>query len=179
MVQKVIHPLLEIHVCSLAAPHQGVDDGSIFSSVVIAAEEIVLASDCHGAHTVLYQVRVWEIPSVHRIPHQLARVVQEVADGFSYGTLRKHISLFTDTPLLKSAYDRIGKPLPQLHALEGIHMLVVCHALSTSYSMPIWVKAYSALALSWDKALSKYLRVCTQHPNVVMPSCFSKMLYPA
>lgn len=129
MVQKIIHPLLEVHVCCLAASHQGVDDGSIFSSVVIAAEEIVLASDSYGSHTVLYQVRVWEIPSVHRIPHQPARVVQEVADGFSYGTLRKHISLLTDTPLLKSAYDGIGKPLPQLHALEGIHMLVVCHAL--------------------------------------------------
>ena len=108
MVQKIIHPLLEVHVCRLAAPHQGVDDGSIFSSVVIAAEEIVLASDSYGTHAVLYQVRVWEIPSVHRIPHQLARVVQEVADGFSYGTLREHISLFTDTPLLKSAYDGIA-----------------------------------------------------------------------
>lgn len=60
MVQKIIHPLPEVHVCCLAASHQGVDDGSIFSSVVIAAEEIILASDSHGAHTVLYQVRVWE-----------------------------------------------------------------------------------------------------------------------
>lgn len=33
MVQKIIHPLLEVHVCRLAASHQGVDNGSIFGSV--------------------------------------------------------------------------------------------------------------------------------------------------
>ena len=60
MVQKIIHPLLEVHVCRLAASHQGVDDSSIFSSAVIAAEEIVLASDSYGTHAVLYQVRVWD-----------------------------------------------------------------------------------------------------------------------
>lgn len=72
MVQKIIHPLLEVHVCRLAASHQRVDYGCVFSSVVIAAEEIVLASDSYGAHVVLYQIRVGQIPAVHRIPHQLA-----------------------------------------------------------------------------------------------------------
>ena len=72
MVENLIHPLLEVHVCRLAASHQGVDNGSIFGSVMIAAEEIVLASDSYGAHAVLYQIRVGKIPSIHRIPHQPA-----------------------------------------------------------------------------------------------------------
>ena len=83
------------------------------------------------------------------------------------------------TPLLKSAYDGIGKPLPQLHALEGIHMLVVCHALHIIKHADLGQSVFRPRLVDGLMPCQSTFGVCTQHPNVVMPSCFSRMLYPA
>ena len=42
--KEVVQPLAHIDLCQFAASHEGVDDGSVFGSIMVAAEEIVLAS---------------------------------------------------------------------------------------------------------------------------------------
>ena len=44
MGEEVVQPLADIDLCQFAASHEGVDDGSVFGSIMVAAEEIVLAS---------------------------------------------------------------------------------------------------------------------------------------
>ena len=44
MGEEVVQPLADIDMRQLAASHKGVDDGSVFCSIMVAAEEIVLAS---------------------------------------------------------------------------------------------------------------------------------------
>ena len=42
--EEVVQPLAHIDLRQFAASHKGVDDGSVFGSVMVSAEEIVLAS---------------------------------------------------------------------------------------------------------------------------------------
>ena len=42
--EEMVQPLAHIDLCQFAASHEGVDDGSVFGSIMVAAEEIVLAS---------------------------------------------------------------------------------------------------------------------------------------
>ena len=42
--EEVVQPLAHIDLCQFAASHEGVDDGSVYGSIMVAAEEIVLAS---------------------------------------------------------------------------------------------------------------------------------------
>ena len=45
VVEKITQPFTYIHVCKLAAAHEGVDDGGILSGIVVPAEEIPVGSD--------------------------------------------------------------------------------------------------------------------------------------
>jgi len=38
VIKKIVHPALEVHIGSLAATHEGIDNSSIFSRVMIATE---------------------------------------------------------------------------------------------------------------------------------------------
>ena len=42
--EEVVQPLAHIDLCQFAASHKGVYDGCVFGSIMVAAEEIVLAS---------------------------------------------------------------------------------------------------------------------------------------
>ena len=39
--EEVVQPLSHIELCQFAASHEGVDDGSVFGSIMVAAEERV------------------------------------------------------------------------------------------------------------------------------------------
>ena len=42
--EEMVQPLEHFDLCQFAAPHKGIDDGCVFGSIMVAAEEIVLAS---------------------------------------------------------------------------------------------------------------------------------------
>ena len=42
--EEVVQPLAHIDLRQFAASHKGVDDGSVFGSVMVSAEQVVLAS---------------------------------------------------------------------------------------------------------------------------------------
>ena len=42
--EEMVQPLAHIDLCQFAASHEGVDDSSVFGSIMVAAKEIVLAS---------------------------------------------------------------------------------------------------------------------------------------
>ena len=42
LVKKIVHPALEVHIGGLAATHEGIDNCSILSRVMIATEQIIL-----------------------------------------------------------------------------------------------------------------------------------------
>jgi hypothetical protein len=50
--EEVVQPFADIDLCQFAASHECVDDGCVLGSIVVAAEEIVLASLCPGANYV-------------------------------------------------------------------------------------------------------------------------------
>ena len=47
-----------IDMRQFAASHKGVDDGSVFCSIMVAAEEIVLASQSQRSHVILDEIVV-------------------------------------------------------------------------------------------------------------------------
>ena len=59
VVEKITQPFAYIHVCKLAAVHEGVDDGGILGGIVVPAEEIPFGSDGQWADTVLDVVVVY------------------------------------------------------------------------------------------------------------------------
>ena len=42
--EEMVQPLAHFDLCQFAASHKGVYDGCVFGSIMVAAEEIVLAS---------------------------------------------------------------------------------------------------------------------------------------
>ena len=42
--EEMVQPLAHFDLCQFAASHEGVDDDSVFGCIMVAAEEIVLAS---------------------------------------------------------------------------------------------------------------------------------------
>jgi len=46
VVKKIVHPALEVHIGGLAATHEGIDNCSILSRVMIATEQIILSALC-------------------------------------------------------------------------------------------------------------------------------------
>ncbi len=50
--EEVVQPLADIDLCQLAASHEGIDDGCVLGSIVVATEQVVLASLCPGANYV-------------------------------------------------------------------------------------------------------------------------------
>ena len=42
--EEMVQPLAHFDLCQFAASHKGVYDGYVFDSIMVAAEEIVLAS---------------------------------------------------------------------------------------------------------------------------------------
>ena len=47
-----------------AAPHKGIDDGSIFCSIVVATEKIVLTPQSQRPHAVLYEIIIYHVPAI-------------------------------------------------------------------------------------------------------------------
>ena len=56
VAEKIAQPFAYIHVCKLAAAHEGVDDGGILGGIMVPAEEIPFSSDGQWADTVLEKV---------------------------------------------------------------------------------------------------------------------------
>lgn len=56
MGEEVVQPLADIDMRQFAASHKGVDDGSVFCSIMVAAEEIVLASQSQRSHVILDEI---------------------------------------------------------------------------------------------------------------------------
>ena len=56
--EEVVQPLADIDLCQFAASHKGVDDGGVFGSVMVSAEEIVLASQSQRSHVILDEIVV-------------------------------------------------------------------------------------------------------------------------
>ena len=65
--EEIVRPLSEICTCLLTAPHHGVDDGGILSSIVIATEEIVLPANGYRTYAVLDEIVVWQIASIQMV----------------------------------------------------------------------------------------------------------------
>ena len=53
VAEKIAQPFAYIHVCKLAAAHEGVDDGGVLGGIMIPAEEIPFSPDGQGADTIL------------------------------------------------------------------------------------------------------------------------------
>jgi len=62
--EEVVQPLADIYLRQLAASHEGVYDGCVLGSIVVAAEEIVLAPQCQRTHAVLDEVVVYLVAAV-------------------------------------------------------------------------------------------------------------------
>ena len=58
---------LEVHIGGLAATHEGIDNCSILSRVMIATEQIILSADRNRPYRVFYQIIIYTIFTVHRV----------------------------------------------------------------------------------------------------------------
>ena len=56
--EEVVQPLAHIDLRQFAASHKGIDDGSVFSSVMVSAEQVVLASQSQRSHVILDEIVV-------------------------------------------------------------------------------------------------------------------------
>ena len=56
--EEVVQPLAHIDMRQFAASHKGVDDGNVFSSVMVSAEQVVLASQSQRSHVILDEIVV-------------------------------------------------------------------------------------------------------------------------
>ena len=64
VAEKIAQPFAYIHVCKLAAAHEGVDDGGILGGIMVPAEEIPFSSDGQWAHAVFDGIVVNLVPAV-------------------------------------------------------------------------------------------------------------------
>ena len=62
--EEVVQPLADIDLCQFAASHKGVDDGRVFGSIMVSAEEIVLASQSQRPHAVLDEITIYHVPAI-------------------------------------------------------------------------------------------------------------------
>lgn len=125
VVKKIVHPALEVHIGGLAATHEGIDNCSILSRVMIATEQIILSADRNRPYRVFYQIIIYTIFTVHRVMCQLPHMIKEVVHGLSYRTFRKDFAILRKTPFLKRTDYRICKPFTQFHTLLFIHVVVI------------------------------------------------------
>ena len=65
--EEVVQPFADVNLCQFAASHEGVDDGSILGSIVVSAEEIVLASQSQRSDAIFYKVVVYLVSTVGSI----------------------------------------------------------------------------------------------------------------
>lgn len=97
VVKKIVHPALEVHIGGLAATHEGIDNCSILSRVMIATEQIILSADRNRPYRVFYQIIIYTIFTVHRVMCQLPHMIKEVVHGLSYRTFRKDFAILRKT----------------------------------------------------------------------------------
>ena len=64
MGEEVVQPFADVNLCQFAASHEGVDDGSILGSIVVSAEEIVLASQSQRSDAIFYKVVIYLVSTV-------------------------------------------------------------------------------------------------------------------
>ena len=64
MGEEVVQPFADVNLCQFAASHEGVDDGSILGSIVVSAEEIVLASQSQRSYAIFYKVVIYLVSTV-------------------------------------------------------------------------------------------------------------------
>ena len=94
MIQGIFKPVSEVDAGCFAAPHEGIDDRSIFCRTVIAAKKIVLFSECDASDTVFHQVVVYQVSSVKEITFQSGVAVTGILDGFADRTFGQRFRVF-------------------------------------------------------------------------------------
>lgn len=62
--KEVVRPLVGGDLCQFEASHEGVDNGGVLGCIVIAAEEIFLASQSQQTYIVLDKVVVYLVPTL-------------------------------------------------------------------------------------------------------------------
>ena len=67
VAEEVDEPVVDVDPGGLAAAHRGVHHGGVLGSVVVPAEEIVLATDGNASLPIFNQVVVYPVAAVHVI----------------------------------------------------------------------------------------------------------------
>ena len=129
VAEKIAQPFAYIHVCKLAAAHEGVDDGGILGGIMVPAEEIPFSSDGQWADTVLDVVVVYLVPAVVDIPRQLADVAEQIVDGLADGTLGQHAAGLVERPSLQCPDDGVRQFPSQAGTLPIVKMPTVGQGL--------------------------------------------------
>lgn len=62
--EEMVKPLAAVDLRQFAASHEDVDEGGILGRIVVAAEEIVLASQGQRTHAVLDEVVVYLVAAL-------------------------------------------------------------------------------------------------------------------
>ena len=68
MTKNVNHPVPEVNIRSLTATKQGVNNCSIFRSVMVTAKKVVLSSQCQTSQAILRKIVVYAVPGIQMIP---------------------------------------------------------------------------------------------------------------
>ena len=103
--EEMVQPLADIDLGQLAATHEGVDDGRVLGCIVVAAEEVVLASQCQRANAVLDEVVVYLVASVGDVARELADMPQQITQRLADRALGQDRVPLVQGPCLQSSDD--------------------------------------------------------------------------
>ncbi len=85
--KDILHPRARVFTHSLAGIYQRVDDGCAYGSIVVSAEEMVLAAQGQRPDGILDEVVVYAEPAVGHVAAQTGHQGQRVFDGLAYAAV--------------------------------------------------------------------------------------------
>lgn len=110
IVQEENHPVPEVHLMSFAAPHHGINDGSIFGGIMIATEQPVLSSQGYASQGIFPEIIVYFEPAVQMIAGQLVVDAVGITDGLANPPFGQDLGVLIYQPFLKCDHYWVRQP---------------------------------------------------------------------
>ena len=107
VIQEVNQPVTEVNIACFAAPQHGINDGSVFRGIVIAAEQPVFSTQGDGPDGIFPEVVVDFQPAVQMVTGQLVIDAIGVTDGLANPSFGQDLGIFIHQPLLKGNHYRV------------------------------------------------------------------------
>lgn len=134
--EDILHPCSRVNPCGPAGAYEGVYDGCPICRGVVAAEEIVLPTECQRPDGILDEVVVDVDPAVIHIARQPGKKTAGIGKGLSKPALGKNLCIGLLDPLLEHQDCGIGYLPALFHTLfraQAFIVRIVLHLVQFSY----------------------------------------------